>query len=156
MTLHSKSWSCYCLPRFVSVFGFGSVFDHRLRRSCSYHKIKKYACVCVCMSVFKSNNLFSKSWSSSVSIKRLGHPMDWAKRLRLSNTTHHLKHKARTETSILRSSFLKDCDEKITEDRNPWGKPKRTHKNKNMQRLPQLPQILSIVSLDNIGVHGWR
>jgi len=27
-------------------------------------------------------------------------------------------------------------------------------KIKNMQQLPKLPQILSVVSLDNIGVHG--
>ena len=130
MTLRRKSWPRYLLPRFVFVFGFGSIFDHRLRRSCFCHKITNMYVYAYAWVFFKCSNLFSESWSGSVLIKCLGHPMDWAKRLRLSNTTHLLKHKARTGTSILHSFLLKDCDEKITKDRNPWGKPRWTHKNK--------------------------
>ena len=46
------------------------------------------------------------------------------------NYTWFKAHKVRTEASNSCSLLLKDCDEKITTDRNPWGKPRRTHKNK--------------------------
>jgi len=56
--------------------------------------------------------------------------MNLAKRLRLSQTAHGLKHKVRIEASNPCSLLLKNCEEKISADRNPWGKPRRTHKNK--------------------------
>jgi len=43
--------------------------------------ITKYASVCVCMNVFKCNNLLSESWLGSILIKCLGHPMNGAKGL---------------------------------------------------------------------------
>ena len=119
----SSSYLGWFLP-----FNFVSTSDHGLRRFCPcYHKICMRMRMHEC---FQCNNLLSESWSGSVLLKRLGHPMNWAKGLRLLRTNTWFKIKVRTKTSNPVLFFLKDSDERYTVDGNPWGKRERHTKIK--------------------------
>ena len=103
-TLRNKLWSRYRLPWFVSVFGFGLVFDHRLRRFCFYHKITNMHAYAYAWAFSNAIIFFSESWSGSVSIKGLGHPMNWAKRLRLIKYCTYFK--SQSEDRNLNPTFF--------------------------------------------------
>jgi len=81
------------------------------------------------MNAFKRNKFLVKAGLGSVLIKRFGASCGLSEKGSGYHKLHMvLKHEVRTETSNSCSLILKDCDEKITADRNPWGKPRRTHK----------------------------